>query len=158
MRDLPQPPTLLPGGKPPGKLVVVESVYHQRRDAQPAAAESRFSRWLATDAPAYVDEFTAEAEWQPVQMGRVKAAGMVVAENLEGTDLVRVPTPEQRAEVASRVLAVAFLLPGEAPSALLARLAIPPGESARFQPAAGVTVYLRAAAGQVRARVTTIPA
>lgn len=160
MRDLPQPPPPLPGGGLPGKLIVVESVYHLAGGgaAGEAAAESRFARWLSGAGRAHVDEAPGGVggDWEAVQAGRVARVGMAVVENLEGTDLVAVPGAAERAAIAARVLEVGFAAGGEPPAPALE---VRPGETARFQPAAGRALFLRAAAGgRVRCRVTIIPA
>lgn len=161
MRDLPQPPQMSPDGKLPGKLVVVENVYHIRHDTEPTAVESRYSRWLGSYGPAHSDEFEATDEWQPVQSGRVKECGLMTIENLAGADLQVVPTPEERARIATLVLEVGFIPIGGRELAADDRgeIIVLPGETARFQAAPHARVYLRCRARGERAgaRVTTIP-
>jgi hypothetical protein len=160
VREILQPPELLPNGAEPGKLVVFEQVYHERPDFGTKGIESRYCRWLTTDRPWHEDEFEVGQEWTPVQVGRITQAGEVVVENLEGTDFLEVPTEVRRQQTLLRVLDVAFLEADESPAAIRGRLEVLPGESARFRPKRGQTIYVRCQdPGQTaKLRTTTIPA
>src|SRR6188768_3298 len=108
MRDLPQPPTLLPGGKAPGQILVVETIVYSRHDTQPEAHEARYSRWLKTAESPFVDELTANSEWQQVQTGRLRGIGLMILQNLSGADLQVVPTAEERLHLQSLAVQIAF--------------------------------------------------
>lgn len=163
-RDLPQPPKLLDNKRVPGKLLVVETVAHVLPDRQPTVLlETRYTRWLGSDTPPYLDEFVADGNWQRVQTGRISASGMTTIQNLEGTDLVVVPTPGEREDLATRVLGV-LIWPGNDPPdrefLLPSLMLVNPGESARFRPAPGTAVWVRSEhkMAAVRVRVGTAPA
>jgi hypothetical protein len=166
MRDLPQPPKLLPGKVVPGKLLVVEQVIHHLHDQQPTlVVDARYSRWLGSTQNPSVDELEAGAEWQEVQVGRLQGAGLVVVVNQEGTDLVVVPTQEEREARARRVVGVVMWRPEtgnpnyESPP-VSAHLEVPSGETARFRPGPGVRVWVRCQDPEqtAKVRVTTLPA
>lgn len=162
---MPQPPKLLPGNVVPGKLLVVEQIVHHLNDRQPTlVVDARYSRWLGSAQNPYVDEFEAGAEWQPVQTGRLAAAGLVVVVNQEGTDLIVVPTDEERQTRARRVLDLVLRREGTGPppdaAEEVAAVEVPPGETARFKPGPGVRLWLRCQdpAQTAKVRVTTLPA
>ncbi len=161
MRDSTQPPPKLADGKNPGKLVVVESVYHVRPDAQPVGVESRYTRWLGCGDAPFVDEFHTSARWQQVQTGRIAEVGQLCVENLEGNDLTKVPTPAERAGIAARVVELFVAVGGVEPGGYCQGCAVVrPGESARFEPPPGATIHARCrdANATARVRVTVIPA
>lgn len=155
MRDLPQPPTLLPGGRLPGKILVVESVYHQRPDSQPVSIETRYSRWTGTSDGPYRDEVTATAEWVAVQHGRLKGVGLLVVENAAGCDLQVVPTIEQRIFIDGLVVEVSIAGDDEQPKP---RITVLPGENVRFGLCPGQKVFVRCLSGDAPCVITTFPA
>lgn len=148
MRDLAQPPKLLPGGGLPGKLVVVENVYHYRPHEEPKGAEARFMRWLSTDAKGAEDEGDATPEWTELQFGRVKVVGQLVLLNRAGEDFQAVPTEEQRRIVTESVIEVRLEPPGTTPGAdAMPHLVVRPGETSRYEPAPGIRAWVRCRAG-----------
>lgn len=163
MRDLPQPPTLLPGGKLPGQILVVESIYHVRPESQPDGVESRYSRWLKTNDSRFIDELTANSEWQEVSTGRLKDVGMMVLHNHAGEDLQVVPTPEERKRIQGLVVEIFLAISGTTPpndtetGHTVPHLIFSPGETARFQPGRGVKVFLRCLTGEAPCVITSFP-
>jgi hypothetical protein len=141
---IPTPP------KPPklrGRLVVVESVYHQRTGEQPIQVRpSRFERDLTDPEQPYVREFRADSEWKSLDNGWIEESGQLVLHNLEGSGLTAIPTPEERQAILDRVVELGVAIPTEddgrrtqwsapRPPWPVATFAwIRPGESCRFEP------------------------
>lgn len=134
----------------PARITVVETVYHQPPDAQPATvAASRFGRALAHGADRRPDSYlmAVGADWTPLDCGRVPDCGLLVLVNEEGRFVAVQPTPAERAAAEAKVAEVGV---GGVPFALLR-----PGESCRFEPAAAVE--LRCRAGSARVSVHLVP-
>jgi hypothetical protein len=137
---IPTPP------KPPklrGRLVVVESVYHQRTGEQPIQVRpSRFERDLATAEQPFVREFRAEADWKPLETGWLDRAGTLVFHNLEGSGLTAIPTQEEREEILSRVVELGVAeredtgrrTQWSSPVEVVPFASVRPGESCRLEP------------------------
>lgn len=137
---------------PNNRLTVVETVYHQTFGEQPVSVESRFERELQSDEQMYQRRKIATEEWQPLDLGWVEEVGCVVAQNTEGQFLQLIPTPEQRAENAKKILEVAYL-----PAAGMV-FYVPPGESLRLYPSHPKQLVIRCQAGTVKYTVNIIPA
>jgi hypothetical protein len=133
----PEPP------KPRGRLVVVESVYHQRTGEQPIQVRpSRFERDLATAEQPYIREFRAEADWKPLETGWLDRAGHLALHNLEGSGLTSIPTPEERQGILARIVELGVLAEKDSgrrtqwspPAEVVPFAAVRPGESCRLEP------------------------
>ena len=139
------------------RLTVVEQVYHQIAGEQPTSVNSQFSRVLASDEQPYVRRCKATEDWQPIDIGWVEDVGMLVIVNNEGTFRHRIPTDEQRAEVAKRVLDV-----GVETATGICRILrvwkIPPGESGRGQPIYPKQLRIRSQYGTVLFTIYVFPA
>lgn len=141
--------------EPRGRLTVVESVYHQTPDGQPAVTESRYGRWLASTEQSYVRRLKVGPGWERLDTGWVTDCSQVVVINYEGAGLRVNPTPAERDAVAALVVQAGVGLPGVGP---VACHDVPPGESCRFRPTPGAALYLRCPAGVARVSITAVPA
>lgn len=132
------------------RLTVVDNVYFTSRDGQSEQFTSRFDRELAGDELPYQRRrMVAGPTWQELDLGWCADGGlsMLVVYNDEGK-FERQPTPEQRAEMATRVLEV-----GDYSHPWL----VPPGESLRGLPSFKVHVRSRNG-GPVQFSVVAVPA
>lgn len=162
MKDLPQPPAKLPGGKRPGKVLVVENIYHQRPGYPTRQVEARYSRWLSCDNQWHEDEFYADNNWQQVQTGRLKSVVLMTIQNLEGFDLIRVPSNDLRAEIAARIVEITLVSKGNEgilQTDLSGQLWVRPTENQMLHLSPNTRVFVRclAAGATARTRATSVP-
>lgn len=144
MRDIPQPPELLPDGRLPAKLVAVRTLVLVRPEMQTVGDESRYQRWLGTDAAPFDDPFDAGKDWTRISHGRLKKVGMLLIKNLAGMNYQKVPTPQEREWTARLILGVRLEEEGGNPTNLdRAHVLVRPGEDLPFEPAPGLAVWVR---------------
>lgn len=151
----------------PDRITVVETVYHQAEGDQPTAIESRFSRRLQTKEQPCVRKLVAGPEWHLVDresMDRpgcwLERVGMLVIRNEEGEFTQVVPTSQERAEVAARVLSLGVGVSISADEHIVMPFAriLPGKESCRFQPTDISNLWIRCQAGKAKYTVTMLPA
>ena len=163
-----------PAGKPLDKsrLGVVLSVYHQQTDVQPVVVTARFSRWLTSSEQPYIRRLTLTTAWQALDSGWLEGkVGMLVIRNEEGAFAVQ-PTPEERQEMAMRIIEVGLLLPSATvqlaplrtmrdpplpPLQPLPCWIIQPKESLQAQPANAALLHLRCQSGSARCTLYLLP-
>jgi len=132
------------------RLVVVETVYCQSPGEQPVAVESRFGRALNSQEQPYRRVIKVGESWQPLDHGWVEEASMLVISNEEGKYLQVVPTEEQRKELETKVVELAF--PGQSGCWL-----IPPGDSFRGCPSGLGSLLVRCRKGMSKCVVHVFP-
>lgn len=124
--------------KPEARIVVVESVYHQRFGEDPEEVQSRFSRALESNEQLYKRQLKATEEWQPLDCGWLRGnVGMLVIANTEGQFLTPNPTDEEREALSKRVIEVAY------GAGIKFSWLIPPGESMRGCPSSAGSLHVR---------------
>lgn len=133
--------------RPPSKLTVVETVYHQAYGGQARSVVSNFSRTLNSDEEVYQRRMDLTPEWQALDCGWIKSCSMLLIEN-PPLRLQRVPTLEEAVENSKKVVEVSFLSANG--------IIIFPGESARFTPTRPQELLLRAQV-PLRCRITLFP-
>lgn len=145
-------------GAAPGRIVVVESIYHQLPGEQPVGTERRFARTLATDDQPAERRVTVTGTWALIPFGWLApgAVSFLTVYNREGQDLAVVPSAAAAAETRKRVIHIAFAGDDTA-AALIPALEIPPGEAARIPLHPAARPYARCPAGAARADVAVYP-
>lgn len=138
--------------KPVSRLVIVENVYHQPVDGQPASINTGFTRRLTSDEQPYGPRrVKIGGDSMALETGWVEKASQIMIENLEGTKLQVYPTEEEKAKIAARVVEV-WDEDGKEPLFL-----IPPGESIRARPGKLSRIRLRCASESARVVYTIYP-
>jgi hypothetical protein len=136
------------------RLTVVENVVHRSNSPRTTNVPSRFSRQLTLDEQVWQRTKVVTYQWELLEAGWIRAASMVVIQNLgHPNPPPGNPTPEQKEDLATRVLWVCF-----DERCLRPDILIPPGESGRFSPAALERVSLRMARAEARVAVYVFPA
>lgn len=143
----------MPELSPPPKnlLTVVETVYHQVFGEQPVSIDSRFDRELSSDEQMYQRHKVATENWQPLDLGWVSNAGTIVIQNTEGKLSQTVPTPEQKAEIAKKIIAVSYN------SESKEEFYVMPGESTRLHPSHPDKLLIRCLSGSAKYTINAIP-
>ena len=121
------------------RLTVVEKVYHQQHGEQPIQIERSFERMLQTQDAPYNGHprRTISEEWTPLDFGWLEDGGVSVAYviNDEGKNLKTMPTAEEKAAIAAKVLEIANVvdlldIDGTTKSTPVGMIiTIPPGET-----------------------------
>jgi hypothetical protein len=138
---------------------VVDVIYHQPVDLPPTTMLGdavRFSRELESDEQPYERRMLATENWKPLDCGWISEVGMLLLRNDEGFFSVR-PTPEQRAEVALRVIELAFSSTFVTPGSDGERILVPPGESCRFFPKDAKSLRVRCCSGRAQYTISLAP-
>lgn len=149
------------------RITVVDMVYHQPADLPPTTMlgdAMRFSRELESDEQPYERRLLATEDWKPLDCGWISKVGMLLLRNDEGFFSVR-PTPEQRAEVALRVIEITFdycLNPSDSPLCSSTDpygrcILVPPGESCRFFPEDAKSLRVRCRSGRAQYTISLSP-
>ncbi len=156
---------------PTHRIIVVEMVYHQSIEDQPTALETRFARWLSTDEQPYGPRRAkATSEWQPLDLGWIEEASMILLSNLEGQGLQKQPTDAERLVMSQAVLEVGMVVaegssrsrtmfsgPLQAERGVIPFCSVPPGETARFSPLNLGQMRVRSRGTSTRFSVTLLP-
>lgn len=133
-----------------GRLVVVESVYHQAGTGETTLVDSRFGRVLASDEQPYGPRRVGVGtSWQPLDLGWVQDVGMIVIRH-EAPARASRPTGAE----SWPLLEVGFL--GENHE-VVSLLVIPAGESFRGQLQDLSRWRLRSSGGVVRCSLSVFP-
>lgn len=99
-------------GKPPrygdhgtGRITVTEQVSHNLKGEAPVAVSSSFYRPTeTTEQPVIRHGLIIGEDWESLPVGWLTSCEVLVLTNDEGRKLTKVPTPEEWAEIESRVL------------------------------------------------------
>jgi hypothetical protein len=132
------------------RLGVVEHVYHQSSNDQPMQVEGRFSRPLLSNEQPFRRKLTATQERKRLETAWIDDAGMLCLANEEGKCEQVVPTPEQRALNAAKVVELSY---GDSDDKWL----ILPGETFRGQPSNVKNLFVRCQCGTAECWVTIFP-
>lgn len=139
----PQPSPLKP------RLTVVETVYHQDPANGPTAFEAPFGRQLETDEQPCVRRLTVGTDWQALGGVWLAESCQVVLRNEEGQFHGPLPSAQQKAEAAARVVEVGV--------SDMVLAVVRPGESCRFEPADLHTIRVRCVAGSAKVTAAVFP-
>lgn len=133
------------------RLTVVDTVYYQSPDMPATSAESRFSRELDnTDQQPYVRRTKVTEEWAALDCGWLNECSMLLLVNEEGRGLQKIPTPEEKKEIAFKVLEIRF-------GSELVEWLIPPGESLRGYPVNPNQMFVRCRSGEAKLTIHLFP-
>jgi hypothetical protein len=136
--------------RPPARMTVTPTVYHETPDGQGVSVGTGFSRLLCCDADPDRVRMRLSESWQPLDLGRVPDVGFAYLEH-EAPRLQLQPTQSERHFLASQVVEVSFRGDG------VADLLLPAGESTHFSPADAARVKVRVNRGVARLTVALIP-
>jgi hypothetical protein len=142
----------------PARLTVTGMLYHQRpgHDAR-TLVEVRYGRHLKSEEASFQREMRLDEEWvalsdlRPLEPG--DKAALLVVENLVGRDRRVIPTPDELADDARRVVEVGVVESG----LVLPALEIPPGEAHPCRPVDVGRLAVRCRRGTAKARITVVP-
>lgn len=160
-----QPPRPRPGPR----LSIVERVYYQHHADVPAFSERQWSRWLKTTEQPYQRQLVVNTDWQPLDYGWIEKPSLFIVTNEQGLHRSTVPTEEERADDASRVIevAVCFQAPAEkdrdmhsapkSPPVIQPFTTISPGESLRLVPVYPLAYLYRSLNATARCSVFVVP-
>ena len=132
-----------------GRLTVVEHVYHQIQGDAPTSIEAKYSTPLESDEQVYTRQTIATETPEQLDIGWIKDWQLLIIENNAGKNLQKIPTEEQKQDIAQRVIQITS---GDTPIAL-----IYPGTSARFCPADLKSLDVRCLHGSARYVLHIIP-
>jgi hypothetical protein len=130
------------------RIVVLETVYHQRVGAEPTSIEARWAREGLPDEIPHVRRMDVGGESVPVDRGCHKKVSVLVVSSEKPTISVR-PTPEEQAEMDSRIVEVLFNG--------VAAMELRPGESVRFSPTPAIEVSVRCRIGLAKVWTHAFP-
>ncbi len=141
----------------PQRIVVKETTYFQARGSPAMSVMASFVRPVASEEVPYQRPKVKVTEaWQPVDVGWLKKASMVILENpLEKRNTI--PTAEETRAAGAKVLVIGVDY-GEGPP--LAAQHCPPGESVRVNPPFGSVsaLRMRCLSGECLVTLTAFPA
>ena len=103
-------PPLNPNPQELSRLTVVLNIHHEQAQDQPRSLSLPFAELLQTAHESYSRRCKATLDWASVDLGWVppEDVGYVVIEHLEGKRFTTHPTEAERAQVAGRVLEIAY--------------------------------------------------
>lgn len=158
----------------PGRLVVVEQVYHQQSGQDPVCADSQFGRLLHSDEQVYQRILKINDQWVRLDTGWIVSVGMLVLSHADKdvevgfmsppdeesapTTLSSEPTRSKRRTMFSTPSLPTVDPPPSGPSLPppFTVIRIPARESARFMPAEGASLWLRSS-GETRLKIHVFP-
>ena len=165
---LPQPPSSVPTSVRPAdraRVLFLANLHFQPPNDQPVSFPSGLERTVrCKDADTYTRKLTLGEEWKPLDAGHLTEAdpdgvGLVTVRNDEGRFPHAVPSPEERAALAERVVEVGVYVDNQdgTPGAIaFARVA--PGEALPpFDPAAFRDLRVRCRKGTARVTIHLLP-
>lgn len=134
------------------RMTVVDKTYHQPAQGEAFCCEVTFERTLMSDESVYSRKKRAGEEWQPLDCGWITEdsgrVGMLIVRNDEGKNLQRLPSDDEKAALAQKVLEVG--------THDLPLFVVPPGESLRATPAE-TPLYVRCLGGECHYTVFAFP-
>lgn len=140
----------------PDRLTVVENVYHQTQGEDPFHISTTFERKLQTQEQPYSRTTSVGEEWEQLDCGWLgDNVGMLIIANNEGK-FARIPTEEEREEVAKRVLIIGYRY-RDLDSPACDAWEIPPGESFRGSPTNSKSLYIKSLSGRTKYTINLIP-
>ena len=150
LEDIVQP---LPQSKEVDRLTLVTTINHEHRGDQPHSVDCRSSILLQTNDEAYSGRKLEVADcWKAIDLGWLSdTAGYISIENSEGKHFTLQPSPEEREDIAKRIVEVSFRNPPQA------CVLVHPGMIQFCLPVAPSIVQLRCQHGKAKCRVTVFP-
>lgn len=134
------------------RLTVLETIIHQSAGEEPSQLVNKISRFLDTKEQPFERVLTATESWQPLAPGNwVTKCGMLSVRNQAGKFPHVIPTEEQKAEEALRILEI-----GSTPN--FADWLVLPLESMRGMPVDVSRLQIRCRKGSAKYTVTVFPA
>lgn len=149
-------------------LTVVERIVHAGIGVEATSVESMHEIPLRTREQVYRRQLTVDGGWRPIDLGWVgDRVSLVHLSNREGERFAVTPSPEELAEIESRVIQIGVVVSEvgrdatqwDAPTSVIVPLfLVRPREAIRFAPAGGVDrLRVRCAFGQARATLVAFP-
>lgn len=135
------------------RLTVVDQLIHQVDGAEQATeCCAKFSKVLKTSERAYGPRqvVVSDEDWSILDLAWIKVPSMVKIVNDAGRFADVRPTDEERRAETEKIVDY-----GQTPCEPFGEIL--PGESARFRPYKGQTVYVRCRKGETRISVTATP-
>lgn len=127
--------------------------FHQQPNAPPAVADPAWGRFVESDEQPWVRQLTVGPEWQALDCGWVERAGLMVLQNTEGKFPQVIPTEEERAAVAARVVELAYK-----PCPAFATWVVRPGAAHVGEPGDVKLLRVRCRSGTARCTLYLFPA
>lgn len=103
-------PALDANPKKTNRFTVHSLFHHEKTGEKPFSMEGGFSAEVQTDEESFSRKFRATEEFQPLNFGWLapQQAGLVVIRNVEGEGLLLIPSEDEKAQIAKRVIEVAI--------------------------------------------------
>ena len=134
------------------RLTIILSLIHDHQQDQPVSVAIRGSSLLSTTEQTWQRRVKIGKDWTPLDIGWFRDsenAGLIVLENLEGRSPARLPSEEERQEIALRVVEVQHADGGP--------WLLTPGYPLVGLPARPSKVYLRCQHGEATVKITVFP-
>lgn len=133
-----------------GRITTVSSVCYQWPGSNPIQFETRSYRWLEEDVQPWERRCKATEEWQPIELGWLDGHSvcMIGIINQEGRFPHRLPSEEQKAEAARKILEIGT-------PELFWR--VHPGESFHGDPSSISNLKIRCQSGEAKFLFYAIP-
>lgn len=149
-KSIPTPPQ----NRPKRLLTSVQSFYFEVEGQQPQSVNiPGYSRSLAEveEDQLWERHIKVSEKWASLDYGWVEQCAFVLLRNTEGGQIKTIPTPEQVAENAKKVIEIGF---GNKPTPLLY---LHPGESQPLSPVDFKSLRIRCKSGVSRVILTAVP-
>lgn len=143
-----------------GRLGVNQTLYYQKMNGEQKAYTSKYTAVCRMEEAPYERNLRVTEEWQQLDSGWFreypgKEPEEMLLVNEEGSLLQRIPTEEEKASIASRIVEVGAVA-GET-GIVLPVAKIKPGRSLRYSPQEVGRVWLRCRKGVARVSLVLIP-
>lgn len=134
-------------------LTVVDCIYHVPFGSETVSMDTRYSRELQSEEQPYIRKSLVCETWKPLDCGWLTevGVGLLFISNEAGKDQQVIPTDEQRRELASRVVEVAYEKDSSKSWIIL------PGESMRATPEDATRLFIRCRCGTAVVNLMLIP-
>lgn len=143
----------LPAPKPKPRIVVKETIYHQRDFREnPITLSKGFCAELSSDEEPYQRKPKIGEKWEPLDCGWLSLnRGTIRIENLAKQEKQGILSEEEEAELAKQVIRIRFSADS------CGDIAIPPGEAVRFRPHTNDPIGICCSHGTVRYSLFIVP-
>lgn len=142
-------------------LTVVETIVHQRLDEQPIPIESHYQVSLTSnDDPCIRRRMMVSEEWMPLKGNWVDQCSEMLIKNETGKGAQTVPTEQESADLAAKVVEVAYVETIDNPQIEdPSRYAwqILPGRSMRASPRSLADIRIRCVNGEAECTLAVFP-
>jgi len=143
-----------------GRVVVVESIYHQPANDQPKVVDNSYLCRIDSDEQAYGPRRAEVGEaWQPLDVGWIKCASVMAIRNEEGKFTQTIPTEDQIAEAEAKVIEVGIQdgVPGPMSSKVFSFAVLSTQQSLRIPPSNLSNYRIRCVKGTARYSISLFP-